>query len=38
MRYINGTKFFYTKPELVLDVAIKGILIIEACQKIKSKN
>tara|TARA_A100001388_G_C28774320_1_gene506174 strand:+ start:5563 stop:6513 length:951 start_codon:yes stop_codon:yes gene_type:complete len=37
--YINGTKFFYTKPELVLDVAIKGILnVIEACRKNKVKE
>lgn len=29
---INGTEFFYTKPEIVLDVSTKGILnIIDAC-------
>jgi UDP-glucose 4-epimerase len=25
LAFINGTEFFYTKPELVLDVAVKGI-------------
>src|SRR6185436_17463215 len=24
LAYINGTGFFYTKPELVLEVAVKG--------------
>ena len=34
MAYINGTKHFYTKPVLVLDIAIKGILnVIETCIK-----
>ena len=29
---INGTEFFYTKPELVLEVAVKGIMnVIDAC-------
>lgn len=29
---INGTKFFYTIPELVLDVATRGIInVIDAC-------
>jgi nucleoside-diphosphate-sugar epimerase len=32
LAFINGTEFFYTKPDLVLDVAIKGIInVIEAC-------
>lgn len=31
---INGTKFFYEKPQDVLDVSIKGILTaVEACKK-----
>lgn len=31
---INGTEFFYTKPALVLDVGVRGILnIIEGCKK-----
>jgi len=34
LAYINGTKFFYTKPELVLDVGIKGLVnIIDGCIK-----
>ena len=32
LAYINGTKYFYNKPILVLDVAIKGILnVIDGC-------
>jgi len=32
LAYINGTKNFYAKPDLVLDVALKGMLnIIEVC-------
>jgi nucleoside-diphosphate-sugar epimerase len=32
LAYVNGTEFFYTKPELVLDVGIKGIVnVIDAC-------
>ena len=39
LAYINGTKYFYSKPILVLDVAIKGTLnIIEACIKNKVKE
>ena len=39
MAYINGTKFFYTKPVLILDIAIKGILnVIEGCIKNKVKE
>src|SRR5689334_15264178 len=26
LAYINGTEFFYTKPELVLEVAVKGMM------------
>ena len=26
LAYINGTKYFYSKPELVLDVGIKGLV------------
>ncbi len=34
LAYVNGTEFFYTKPEIVLDVAIKGMLnILEGCIK-----
>lgn len=31
MAFVNGTEFFYTKPESVLDVGVKGILnVIDA--------
>lgn len=34
LAYVNGTKYFYTKPDLVLDVAIKGIInIMDVCIK-----
>ncbi len=34
LAFINGTEFFYSKPELVLDVGIKGIVnVIDACVK-----
>ncbi len=34
LAYVNGTKYFYSKPVLVLDIAIKGILnVIEVCIK-----
>jgi nucleoside-diphosphate-sugar epimerase len=33
LAYINGTEFFYSKPDLVLDVAIKGMInVIDACR------
>ena len=36
---INGTKYFYEKPDKVLDVACKGILnIIDVAKKLKIKN
>ena len=36
LAYINGTKFFYTKPTDILEIAVKGIVnIIDAC---KMKN
>lgn len=32
MAYINGTEFFYSKPELVLEVGVKGMLnVLDAC-------
>ena len=35
---ILKTKYFYTKPVLILDIAIKGVLnVIEACIKNKVK-
>lgn len=34
LAYINGTEFFYTKPELILEVAVKGMMnILDACLK-----
>ncbi|OAN50291.1 NAD-dependent dehydratase [Paramagnetospirillum marisnigri] len=33
LAYVNGTEFFYTKPELVLDVAVKGMVaVLDACR------
>jgi nucleoside-diphosphate-sugar epimerase len=32
LAFINGTEFFYSKPELVLDVAVKGMAnVIDGC-------
>lgn len=32
LAFINGTEFFYTQPELVLDVAVKGMSnVLDAC-------
>ena len=31
LAFINGTKFFYEKPELVLDVGVKGAINILDC-------
>lgn len=32
LAYLNGTEFFYTKPELVLDIGVKGIVnVIDGC-------
>ena len=34
LAYVNGTKYFYTKPILILDIAIKGIMnVVEGCIK-----
>lgn len=34
LAYLNGTEIFYTKPDLVLDVGVKGIInIIDSCMK-----
>jgi len=39
LAYVNGTKYFYSKPTLILDVAIKGIInVIECCIKNKVKE
>jgi nucleoside-diphosphate-sugar epimerase len=32
LAYINGTEFFYTRPELILEVATKGMMnVLDAC-------
>lgn len=34
LAYINGTEFFYTKPALVLDIALRGMLsVLDACRR-----
>lgn len=34
LAYVNGTEFFYKKPELVLDVGVKGMMnVIDGCIK-----
>jgi UDP-glucose 4-epimerase len=33
LAYINGTRFFYEEPELVLDVAVRGMLnVLDSCR------
>ncbi|MDX2227618.1 MAG: SDR family NAD(P)-dependent oxidoreductase [Verrucomicrobiae bacterium] len=33
LAYVNGTEYFYTKPELILDVAVRGMLaVLDACR------
>jgi nucleoside-diphosphate-sugar epimerase len=32
LAYVNGTEFFYSRPELVLEVAVKGMMnVLDAC-------
>ena len=39
LAYVNGTKHFYSKPVIILDIAIKGMInVIEACIKNKVKE
>jgi len=34
LAYLNGTEFFYQKPDLVLDIAVKGMInVIDACKE-----
>src|SRR3989338_8466239 len=34
LAYINGTEYFYKMPELVLEVAVKGMMnVIDGCMK-----
>ena len=38
LAYINGTKYFYTKPDQILDIATKGLInIYELAIKFKVK-
>ncbi|CAA7620035.1 NAD(P)-dependent oxidoreductase [Magnetospirillum sp. SS-4] len=33
LAYVNGTRFFYEQPELVLDVGVKGMInVLDACR------
>jgi len=33
LAYINGTEYFYTMPELILEIAVKGMMnVIDACK------
>ena len=39
LAYINGTKYFYTKPDLILDIAIRGLInVLDACKIHKIKE
>ncbi len=34
LAFVNGTEFFYSRPELVLDVGVKGIVnVVDGCLK-----
>jgi uncharacterized protein YbjT (DUF2867 family) len=34
LAYVNGSQFFYTQPDLVLDVGVRGMVnVIDACRK-----
>lgn len=34
LSYINGTEYFYTIPELILEIAVKGMMnVIDACKE-----
>ncbi len=34
LAFVNGTEFFYTAPDLVLDVGVRGMInVIDACRK-----
>ncbi len=34
LAFLNGTEFFYSKPDLVLDIGVKGMLnVLEVCKK-----
>ena len=34
LAFVNGTEFFYSQPELVLDVGVRGMInVVDACRK-----
>ena len=34
LAFVNGTEFFYTKPDFVMDVGVKGMVnVIDACRE-----
>lgn len=34
LAFVNGTEFFYSQPDLVLDVGVRGMInVLDACQK-----
>ena len=34
LAFVNGTEFFYSRPELVLDVGVRGMInVIDACRE-----
>ena len=33
LAFLNGTEFFYSQPDLVLDIGVKGIInVIDGCR------
>ena len=39
LAFVNGTEFFYSAPELVLDVGVKGMInVIDACRAAGVRN
>ncbi len=39
LAFVNGTEFFYSRPDLVLDVGVKGMVnVIDACRAANVRN
>ena len=39
LAFVNGTRFFYSDPELVLEVGVKGMVnVLDACIKNKVRE
>lgn len=39
LAYVNGTRYFYEKPDLVLDIAVKGMVnVLDACKALRIKE